>query len=77
MSTQIPSSPAPDAEATSDEPTYQKPRAGVYTMLLLVSFSALMVGSFCLYKEMERYDFQHDPKAAKYSTMQDNPDVNN
>ncbi|MCE9544984.1 MAG: hypothetical protein K8T25_05620 [Planctomycetia bacterium] len=44
----------------------QKQRANVYTMMLIVSFIALSLGSFLLYKELERYEFEYEaPKRPK------------
>ena len=40
----------------------EKPRANVYTMMLIISFVALVIGSLCLHGEMTAY--QYDMKAA-------------
>lgn len=50
------------AEPADDE-QFEKPRAGVYTMLLIVSFFSLLTGVWCLHLEMKAYDF--DFKAPK------------
>lgn len=68
MSTATPE-PQPDAQ---DE-QFQKPRAGVYTVMLLVSFLALSIASFCLYKEMQAYDFDFTAKGAHYESAGDVP----
>ena len=52
----------PTIEADDDKPDgedpFEKPKAGVYTMLLIVSFFALLTGIFCLHGEMDSYDFK-------------------
>jgi hypothetical protein len=52
-------SPAPSAGAKS--PTrgvvVEKPKANIYTVLLALSFVAIVVGCICLYAEMNAYDF--------------------
>lgn len=37
---------------------YRKPRADLYTVLLIVALIALISGIFCLYAEMAAYDFE-------------------
>jgi hypothetical protein len=37
---------------------YRKPRADVYTFMLIVSLLAVIVGCLCLYFEMKRFDFK-------------------
>jgi len=37
---------------------YRKPRADLYTMLLLISLVALILGIVCLYAEMESYKWE-------------------
>ena len=67
----IPESDALDPTAEADEPKpadeeqFEKPKAGVYTMLLIVSFFALLIGTWCLHKEMEAYDFDFKASRAK------------
>lgn len=36
----------------------EKPGANIYTMLLVISFVAIVVGCVCLYLEMAAYDMQ-------------------
>jgi len=50
------SAPSP----TSNKPggPYRKPRADVFTMLLLISLVALILGIICLYAEMEAYQWE-------------------
>jgi len=51
-------------EQSETQELFQKPRAGVYTMLLFVSFCALLTGIFCLHKEMESYNFDFRARGA-------------
>ncbi len=44
----------------------EKPRANIYTALLVLSFVALVIGSLCLAGEMKSYDW--DFKAASART---------
>jgi len=44
---------------------YRKPRADLYTMLLIISLIAILLAILCLYLEMKPYDFQF--KAAMLS----------
>lgn len=37
---------------------YRKPRADVFTMLLLISLVALILGIICLYAEMKAYQWE-------------------
>ena len=37
---------------------FRKPRADVFTMLLLISLVALILGIICLYAEMEAYQWE-------------------
>ena len=67
----IPESDALDPTAEADEPKpadeeqFEKPKAGVYTMLLIVSFFALLTGIWCLHQEMKAYDFDFKASRAK------------
>ena len=67
----LPESDALDPELEADEPKpaddeqFEKPKAGVYTMLLIVSFFALLIGISCLHYEMKAYDFDFRAKKAK------------
>lgn len=36
----------------------EKPKANIYTALLVLSFVAIVVGCICLYAEMNAYDFK-------------------
>ena len=44
----------------SDTPTgpYRKPRADMYTALLVITLMALLIGILCLYLEMKGYNFE-------------------
>lgn len=37
---------------------YRKPRADIYTVLLVLALIALLVGILCLYLEMEMYEWK-------------------
>jgi len=58
--------PTIEAEVVDDQPAdeepFEKPKAGVYTMLLIVSFFALLTGIVCLHGEMKIYDFEFNPR---------------
>ena len=45
------------ADTASRGVVVEKPKANIYTMLLLLSFVALVIGSVCLYLEMADYNF--------------------
>ena len=36
----------------------EKPKANVYTMMLLMSLIAILIGCLCLYLEMKEYNFE-------------------
>lgn len=55
-------------ETDPNAPKPAKQSAGIYTMLLIVSFIALVIGCVLLYLEMKRYDF--DYKAEGIPTVQ-------
>jgi hypothetical protein len=38
-----------------EAPRYRKPRADLYTMLLLIAWIAILLGILCLYLEMKQY----------------------
>jgi hypothetical protein len=61
-----------DESKPADESQFEKPKAGVYTMLLIVSFFALLTGTWCLHKEMEAYDFDFEATRAKNEAPKDN-----
>ncbi|MCE9556480.1 MAG: hypothetical protein K8T91_24285 [Planctomycetes bacterium] len=43
----------------------QKQRANVYTMMLIVAFLALSVGSFMLWKQLDKYEWDKEAKEGK------------
>ncbi len=47
---------------TSEKPggPYRKPRADVFTVLLVIALVALILGIVCLYAEMEAYQWKFD-----------------
>jgi hypothetical protein len=40
----------------------EKPKANIYTVLLILSFVAVVIGSLCLYGEMSAYNFEIKPR---------------
>lgn len=53
------SDPSPFGDQSQQQaPRYRKPRADLYTMLLLVAWIALLLGILVLYLEMKEYDFK-------------------
>jgi hypothetical protein len=49
--------PAPAAAATRGV-VVEKPKANIYTVLLILSFLALTIGCICLYAELNVYEFK-------------------
>ncbi len=49
---------SPLSDPQQQAPRYRKPRADVYTMLLLVAWIAILLGILMLYLEMKVYDFE-------------------
>ena len=53
------SDPSPFEEQPQQQaPRYRKPRADLYTMLLLIAWIALLLGILVLYLEMREYNFE-------------------
>ncbi len=53
------SDPSPFEEQPQQQaPRYRKPRADLYTMLLLIAWIALLLGILVLYLEMKEYNFE-------------------
>ena len=51
-------------ESSSEEPRgvlVRRPQTTIYTVLLFISFMALLIGSLILAWEWKQYDFQHNP----------------
>jgi hypothetical protein len=46
-----------DKAAPARTVAVEKPKANIYTVLLILSFVAILVGCLCLYGEMKAYDF--------------------
>ena len=40
----------------------EKPEANIYTVLLILSFVAIVIGCICLYAEMNAYEFNIKPR---------------
>ena len=51
-------------EPSETQELFQKPRAGVYTMLLFISFCAILVACVCLHAEMASYEFDFKAQGA-------------
>ena len=53
---------APAAAAAQAAPArgvvVEKPKANIYTVLLILSFIAIVIGCLCLYGELSVYDFK-------------------
>jgi hypothetical protein len=45
-------------------PRYRKPRADLYTVLLLIAWFAILLGILALYLEMKEYDFKFKESSA-------------
>ncbi|HEX3727101.1 MAG TPA: hypothetical protein VHV08_12690 [Pirellulales bacterium] len=45
------------ADTASRGVVVEKPKANIYTVLLILSFLAILVGCLCLYFEMKAYNF--------------------
>jgi len=43
----------------------QKPKANVYTVMMIVSLVALTIGSLCLYGEMKQYNMDFRARGAR------------
>ncbi len=48
----------PAAPAGTRGVLVEKPKANIYTVLLILSFVAILIGSICLYAEMSAYNFE-------------------
>ena len=55
------------------KPEYQKQRADVYTMMLVTSFLALVLGSVLLHLENERYNYDFEAKTYKTDPVKPSP----
>ena len=52
------------AKAKKAKGPQQKQRANIYTMMLIVAFIALTIGSAILWMELDRYDWDTEAKDA-------------
>ena len=50
--------PAAKAAAQTRGVVVEKPKANIYTVLLILSFVAILIACLCLYGEMNNYDFK-------------------
>ena len=55
------SSPSPNLPATPDQPAFRKPRADLYTVLLIVALLAIILGCLCLYFEIPPQEYPEKP----------------
>ena len=46
------------SEAAGRGVIVEKPPANIYTVLLVISFVAVLIGCLCLYLEMSAYNFE-------------------
>ena len=53
---------APAAPAAARGVVVEKPRPDIYTVLLVLSLVAIVIGCLCLYLEMRAYDFTFKPR---------------
>ena len=51
-----------------DKDQYQKQRANVYTMMLIVSFMAMVLACVLLYRELDKYGFDYDAEKYRQKT---------
>ncbi len=69
----------PSSSEQPQQPRYRKPRADIYTLLLLLALLALLLGILCLYFEMDLYNFEYEggpvPMAAVSQTVIASPAV--
>jgi hypothetical protein len=47
-----------DAPETTRGVIVEKPKANIYTVLLVLSLVAVLIGCLCLYLEMSAYNFE-------------------
>jgi hypothetical protein len=50
--------PATTPAAAGRGVVVEKPKANIYTVLLILSFVAIVIGCLCLYGEMSVYEFK-------------------
>lgn len=62
----------PDSKNQPGGP-YRKPRADLYTVLLILSLIAILMGILCLYGEMSLYDFKFRGFQGSLSVSADAP----
>lgn len=55
---QAPEVAAFTTDDSAEAPLYRKPRADLYTVLLVLALLAVLIGILFLYLEMETYDFK-------------------
>jgi len=55
------SSPSPSLLPPTEQPAFRKPRADVYTALLIISLVAIIVGCICLWAETDPLEYPGKP----------------
>ena len=55
------SSPSPSLVPTTEPPAFRKPRADVYTVLLIIALLAIIFGCVCLMLETESTEYPGKP----------------
>ncbi len=59
---------SPLGDSQQQTPRYRKPRADLYTVLLLIAWIFILLGILVLYLEMKVYDFEFERVPAMRST---------
>jgi hypothetical protein len=49
---------SPSSDPSQRGVVVEKPKANIYTMLLIISFIAIVIGCLMLYLEMKEYNFE-------------------
>ncbi len=62
---ELEAAPAPTAKPPARAVFVEKPRANIYTALLALSFTALVIGSLLLAHEMKAYDWDFKAAASR------------
>ena len=55
------SSPSPSLLPTTEQQAFRKPRADLYTVLLIISLVAIILGTVCLYLETDSSEYPGKP----------------
>jgi hypothetical protein len=49
---------SPSSDPSQKGVVVEKPKANIYTVLLVLSFIAIVIACLCLYLEMQAYNFE-------------------